>query len=140
MSVKDLYDAHSANNNLAHFASIASLAAVDGYIDDEEMKLLERFAHKLNVSDAQFKEVMKKSNKYPITHQVSFEKRLERFFDLVKIVFADGILDDEEEFLLGKYAIGLGFSSSQSDEIIAKSKALFTGKIDFEDYLYFMNK
>ncbi|MEM9143972.1 MAG: TerB family tellurite resistance protein [Bacteroidota bacterium] len=140
MSVKDLYSTHSSDNNLAHFASIASLAAVDGYIDDAEMKLLERFAHKLNITDAQFKEVMKKDNKYPITPQVSFEKRLERFFDLVKIVFADGILDNDEKALLGRYAIGLGFSPDQSDDIIAKSKNLFTGKIDFEDYLYFMKK
>ncbi|MEO1012035.1 MAG: TerB family tellurite resistance protein [Bacteroidota bacterium] len=140
MSVKDLYSTHSPDNNLAHFASIASLAAVDGYIDDAEMKLLERFAHKLNITDAQFKEVMKKENKYPITPQVSFEKRLERFFDLVKMVFADRVLDTEQETLLRRYAIGLGFTPDQADDIITKSTALFTGKIDFEDYLYFVKK
>ena len=140
MSVKDLYSASSPSNNLAHFASIASLAAVDGYIDDEEMKLLERFAQRLHISDAQFKEVMKKENKYIITPQVSFEKRLERFFDLVRMVFADGVLDDDEKLLLRKYAIGLGFAVDKVDGIIAKSINIFTGKIDFEDYLYLMKK
>ena len=56
------------------------------------------------------------------------------------MVFADGVLDKEQESLLRRYAIGLGFSPSQADDIIAKSTALFTAKIDFEDYLYFMKK
>ena len=140
MSVKDLYSSNSANNNLAHFASIASLAAVDGHIDEVEMKLLKRFAHKLQISDAHFKEVMKKENKYPITPQVSFEKRLERFFDLVRIVFTDGTIDEDEKVLLTRYAIGLGFSVEKADSIIKRSTAIFTGKIDFDDYLYLIGK
>ena len=140
MSVQDLYSSNSANNNLAHFASIASLAAVDGHIDDAEMKLLERFAQRLQISDADFKVVMKRENKYPIPHQVSFEKRLERFFDLVRMVFIDGAIDNDEKVLLTRYAIGLGFSAEKADEIIKRSTDIFTGKIDFEDYLYLIQK
>ncbi|MEX0288792.1 MAG: TerB family tellurite resistance protein [Flavobacteriaceae bacterium] len=140
MSVQDLYSSNSANNNLAHFASIASLAAVDGHIDDVEMKLLERFAQRLQISDADFKEVMKKENKYPIPHQVSFEKRLERFFDLVRMVFTDGAIDNDEKVLLTRYAIGLGFTTEKADEIIKRSTAIFTGNIDFEDYLYLIQR
>ncbi len=140
MSVQDLYSSNSANNNLAHFASIASLAALDGHIDEIEMKLLKRFAHRLQISDAQFKEVMKEENKYSITPQVSFEKRLERFFDLVRIVFTDGAIDDDEKVLLNRYAIGLGFSVENADMIIKRSTDIFTGNIDFEDYLYLVKK
>jgi uncharacterized tellurite resistance protein B-like protein len=135
MSINDLYSSNSANNNLAHFASIASLAAVDGVIDDEEMKLLVQFADRLQISDKQFKEVMKKENKYPITPQVSFKGRLERFYDLLRIVFTDGHIGEAEEHLLRKYAIGLGFSVAKSEEILQRSITIFTGKIDFEDYL-----
>jgi len=140
MSINDLYSSNSANNNLAHFASIASLAAVDGVIDDDEMKLLVRFADRLQISDKQFKEVMKKENKYPITPQVSSKKRLERFYDLLRIVFTDGHIEAAEEHLLRKYAIGLGFSVTKSDEILKRSITIFTGKIDFEDYLSLINK
>lgn len=136
MSVKDLYDTSSLNNNLAHFSSIASLAAVDGNIDNAEMAQLKQFAHKLQISEEQFKEVMKRENKYPIAHQVSYEKRLERFFDLIKIVFADHVAEDDEMVLLKRYAIGLGFPNDKADKLIEKSVAIFMGKIDFEDYLY----
>ncbi len=117
MSINDLYSANSANNNLAHFASIASLAAIDGIIDDEEMKLLVRFADRLQITKEQFKEVMKKENKYPITPQVSIKKRLERFYDLLRIVFTDGNIEEPEEILLRKYAIGLGFSVKKSKDL-----------------------
>ena len=140
MSINDLYSSNSANNNLAHFASIASLAAVDGVIDDEEMKLLVRFADRLQISDKQFKEVMKKENKYPITPQVSFEKRLERLYDLLRIVFTDGHIEQTEEVLLRKYAIGLGFSVAKAEEILKRSITIFSGKIDFEDYLTLVKK
>ncbi len=140
MSVKDLYNTSSLNNNLAHFASIASLAAVDGNTDDAEMALLKQFAHKLQITDEQFKEVMKRENKYPIAHQVSYEKRLERFFDLIKIVFADNVIEDDEMVLLKRYAIGLGFPNDIADKLIEKSVAIFTGKIDFEDYQYLVKQ
>lgn len=136
MSIQDLYSSDSSNNNLAHFASIASLAAVDGQVSDEEMRLLERFKQKLQITDGQFKEVMKKENQYPIRHQVSYEKRLERFFDLIKIIFADKVFNDNEMALLKRYAIGLGFPDEKADRLIEKSVAIFSGNIDFDDYLY----
>jgi uncharacterized tellurite resistance protein B-like protein len=136
MSIQDLYSSDSSNNNLAHFASIASLAAADGNVSEEEMGLLKRFKHKLQITDAQFKEVMKKENKYPIEHQVSYETRLERFFDLVKIIFVDKVFNDDEMVLLKKYAIGLGFPDEKADRLIEKSVAIFSGNIDFDDYLY----
>lgn len=140
MSVKDLYRSNSSNNNLAHFGSIVSLAAVDDSIGDAEMALLKQFAHKLQISDDQFKEVMKKENRYPIKHQVSYEERLERFFDLMKMIFADNEINDDEMVLLKRYAIGLGFPNDEADKLIEKSVAIFTGKIDFEDFAYLVKR
>ena len=140
MSVRDLYSGDSSNNNLAHFGSLASLASVDGQIAEPEMSVLKQFAHKLQITDEQFKEVMKSENKYPINHQVSYEKRLERFYDLMKIIFADDELSDNEMVLLKRYAIGLGFPNDKADKLIEKSVAIFTGKIDFEDFMYLVKR
>ncbi|EAR02474.1 TerB family tellurite resistance protein [Maribacter sp. HTCC2170] len=140
MPILDLYNHSEKRRNLAHFASIATLAAVDGEVNPREMHLLESFAHKLDISEAEFKEVMKKKNKYPIDPQNSSEQRLERLFDLFKIIFADNEVEDEEMVLLKKYAIGLGYTSEKADRIIEKSIAIFTGRIDFEDYLYLIKR
>lgn len=140
MPILNLYNHSEKRKNLAHFASIATLAAIDGEINSHEMKLLENFAHKLDITEAEFKEVMKKSNKYPIEPSNSSEQRLERLFDLFRIIFADNEVEDNEMVLLKKYAIGLGYPSEKADRIIEKSIAIFSGRIDFDDYLYIIKK
>ncbi|MDO1502587.1 hypothetical protein Q2T40_20875 [Winogradskyella maritima] len=54
------------------------------------------------------------------------------------LFFSDHLIDDEEMVLLKKYAIGLGFSGDKADKIIEKSVAIFSGRIDFDDYIYLM--
>src|SRR5690606_2741570 len=138
MSFVDLYLSGSQGRNLAHFAAIATLAAVDGAVNLEEKKLLDSFANKLNITEEEYREVMKVDNKYPIDPPVSSEERLERLYDLFKMIFADNDIDDQERNLINKYAIGLGYSPQKADEIIQKSIDIFSGRIDYEDYLYLL--
>ena len=140
MPILDLYNHSEHRKNLAHFASLASLAAVDGEVNPEEKRVLDRFAYKMGISESEYKEVMKKENKYPLDPSNSQEERLERLHDLFRIIFADHDIDDEEMVRLKKYAIGLGFPDKQADRIIEKSVAIFSGRIDFDDYLLLITK
>ncbi|WP_276169018.1 TerB family tellurite resistance protein [Zobellia alginiliquefaciens] len=138
MAIADLYTSGEHRRNLAHFAAIATLASIDGEISSEEKSMLDNFAAKLDITESEYKEVLKKENKYPIDPPHTSEKRLERLYDLFRIIFSDHFIDDEEMVLLKKYAIGLGFSGEQADGIIEKSVAIFSGRIDFDDYLYLL--
>jgi len=140
MSFTDLYGNSEHRSNLAHFAAIATIAASDGIITKDEQTLLDTFARKLNISEQEYKEVMKPTNKYPIEPPVNLEKRLERLFDLFKIIFADHMIDEDEMTLIRKYAIGLGFSDESANKVITRSIAIFSGKIDFDDYLYLVKQ
>ena len=138
MSFTDLYGNSEHRRNLAHFAAMATLAASDGVIDEQEKELLDRFARKLDITAEEYKEVMKPSNKYPIEPPINSEKRLERLYDLFRMIFVDHMIDDEEMTLLRKYAIGLGFSTESANKIIKRSVEIFSGKIDFDDYTYLL--
>ncbi len=138
MSFIDLYGNPEHRKNVAHFAALATLAASDGEISSEEKTMLDSFARKLEISEKEYKEVMKPENKFPIDPPVDSEKRLERLYDLFRIIFADHIIDNEEMTLLKKYAIGLGFSGDNANKVIERSIAIFSGKIDFDDYLYLL--
>jgi len=138
MSFTDLYGNPEHRNNLAHFAAMATLAASDGEITEEEKTMLDRFARKLQISEEEYKKVMNPENKFHIEPPVGSEKRLERLYDLFRIIFVDHMIDEEEMTLLKKYAIGLGFSGDSADKIIQRSVAIFSGKVDFEDYLYLL--
>ncbi len=140
MPILDLYEHGEQRKNLAHFATLATLAASDGIITEEEKAILDKFAFKLNITDAEYKEVMKKENKYPIETPHSGEKRLKRLFDFFKMAFADHSIDEDQERLIEKYAIGLGYSPEAAAAIIEKSFDIFCGKIAFEDYQYLLEK
>lgn len=134
MSFVDLYSHSEHRKNLAHFAAIATLAAVDGHINQAELVVLNRFSNKLGISEQEYAEVMKKENKYPIDPASSAQARLERLYDLFKIVFADHTIDEEEAALVLKYAIGLGYSETDAQKLIKRSTEIFTGRFSFEEY------
>ena len=134
MSFVDLYSNSEHRTNLAHFAAIATLAAVDGSINTSELAIIDRFAKKLGISQEEYKEVMKKENKYPIDPPSDAQTRLERLFDLFRIVFADHSIDKEEEVLVLKYAIGLGYTTEEAKKLILRSTAIFGGKLSFDEY------
>jgi len=140
MPILDLYYHSEHQKNFAHFASLASLAAVDGEVNPQEKKVLDRFAYKMGISISEYKEIMKKENKYPIDPSTSLEERLERLHDLFRIIFADHNIDDDEMVLLKRYAIGLGFPDKKADRIIEKSVAIFSGRINFDDYHYLITE
>lgn len=140
MPILDLYGHSEKRKNLAHFAAIASLAAIDGEINSEERKVIDRFAVKLDISGAEYREVMKKENKYPIEAAYESEERLERIYDLFKIIYADHDIDEDEYRMIKRYALALGYSPAKAKKIIKRSIILFRGKFDFEDYLYVMKR
>ena len=140
MPIIDLYYHKEQKRNLAHFAAMASLAAVDGEINPKEKAVLDRFADKLGISVQEYKKVMKKSNRYPIEPQNDAEKRLERLYDLFKMIFADHDVDNEEMALLKRYAIGIGFPVENVDKLIEVSVAIFSGRIPFDDYVMLLVK
>lgn len=140
MPILDLYKNSESRRNLAHFAAMASLAAVDGEINPAEKKILDRFAEKLEITPAEYKEVMKKENKYPIEGHMDMEQRLERLYDFFRIIFADNDIDGEQVGMVEKYAVGLGFPVNKAGALVQKSVDIFRGRIPFEDYKYLMDK
>lgn len=140
MAFKELFESGEHSRKLSHFASIMRMAAVDGVVNDEEKRLLLRFARKLDVSEDEFKKITKNPNLYPMNPSNSAEDRLERMLDLFKIIFADNEIDKEERQLVERYAIGLGYTEKLAAKLIKRSIQIFNGGLDLEDYRYLLNR
>ena len=140
MAFNDLFDSGKHKKNLGHFASIVTLASADGAVNENELALLKRLARKLDVDNSEFNEILETPNRYPINPPNNKFERLERIYDLFKIVYSDHHMDENEEKLVNKYAIGLGFNSEDAKRIIKKSKEIFGGKIAYEDFESIINK
>lgn len=139
MSFSDLFGTGEHLKNLAHFAAIVNLAASDGEINAYEEAQLRRFARKLEIGEDEYSKVLKNPTAFPIHPINSVEKRLERLYDLFRIIYADHDIEEEEKHLLRKYAIGLGFSPEVSEGIIKRSMQIFSG-MSFDDYRYLLNR
>jgi hypothetical protein len=140
MSFSDLFGSGEHTRNLSHFASIVNLAAVHGEIKAEDEKLLRRFARKLDIGEVEYNKVLENPKLFPIHPSTSYDRRIERLHDLFIIIFNDHEIDPEEEYLIKRYAIGLGFSSETAEKVINRSIQIFNGKLDFEDYKYLLDK
>jgi uncharacterized tellurite resistance protein B-like protein len=140
MSFYELFKKGHQSRNIAHFSAIVNLAAIDGNVTKDEEELLLTLATKLGIDDSEYVEILKDPLKYPIQPSNSAEERLERMHDFFDMIFADHEIDTKEFVLIKKYAIGLGYNSVNANELIKKSIEIYTGKIDFEEYKYILNK
>ncbi len=140
MPIIDLYKHGEARSNLAHFAALATLANMDGIITKEEQELLDYFSRKLGITDAEYKEVMKEENKYPIETPLTHEERMERLYDFFRLIISDFDMQKGQLKAVEAYAIALGFSPAVAKKVVDKSIKIFSGQIDLQDYMYLMEK
>ena len=133
MAISEFYESGEQKSNFAHFAAIVSLANANGQINPKEETVLKRLATKLDVSEEEYKLILKSPDKYPLIPPYSLEKRMERIHDLFSIIYADFTIDKAERKLIMKYAIGLGFSEEKANDEIEKCIRVYSGDMEFED-------
>ncbi|WP_103865342.1 fructose 1,6-bisphosphatase [Aquimarina sp. I32.4] len=143
MSISDLFDSGFQKRNQDHFAAIVKVAMSDSVITDEEKAFLDRLARKLDISENDYKEILKDYNSHSINPPISYERRLERLYDLSRMVYADHIKGDDQVVLLEKLSIGLGFSPENAKYVVDKALNLIdkgVGGNAFEEEIKNMNR
>lgn len=134
MSYSDLFDSGFKKRNKDHFAAIVRIAMDDNIVTDDEKLFLDRLARRLEISAAVYDDILKHYNTHPINPPATSEQRIERLFDLARMVYADNIEDDGEVRILTKIAVGLGYSNNTSEIVSKALEAVADGSIDFETF------
>ena len=135
MSFSYLYTSGFKTRNRDHFAAIVRVALADGIISSEEEAFINRTAINLEIDENEVAEIKANINDYPINPPASEQRRLERLYDLTRMVVADHIADDAEKKLMHRLIIGLGFPSDKANEIIEKSISEINKGSDEEDFI-----
>ena len=99
MSILDLYDSGFRQRNADHFAAIVRVAMEDGEISTEEQDFLYRIARNLDISEKEYKTILKDYLSHPINPPVSFN------------------LESALSFLAPKYGINLSCKSFGNPDI-----------------------
>ena len=135
MSFSELYTPGFKSRNRDHFAAIIKIALADGIISKEEESFINRTAINLEIEDSEVIEIKANIDSYPINPPVSEQNRLERLYDLSRMVFADNIADKAEKNLLKRLVIGLGFTVDKVDQVIEKSFSEISKGSDEEEFI-----
>lgn len=136
MSFSDLFDSGFKKRNEDHFAAIVRVAMDDGIISEEEKAFLDRLARSLDISEADYKVILKDYKSHPINPPLSYDNRLERLYDLSRMVYVDHIKGDHEEVLLRKIAIGLGFHPENVKYVVDKALTLVSNGVDLDTFIH----
>jgi len=138
MSFSDLFDSEFKQRNKGHFSAIVRVALADGIVLPEEKNFLDKLASRLEISETEYEEILSDPLKYPINPPYLHVQRLERLYDLTRMVHVDHHLEDQQEVMLRKLGIALGFTPSNVNYIIAKALSLVDKKVDADTFVYEM--
>ena len=138
MSFSDLFDSEFKSRNKGHFSAIVRVAIADGKVTPEEKAFLDKLAGKLEISTAEYEEISENPLKYPINPPYSYAQRLERLYDLARMVHVDHHLGDKQDILLRKFGLALGFTPGNVNYIIDKALSLIDQKVDLDTFTYEM--
>jgi len=134
MSISDLFDSGFRKRNKDHFAAIVRVAMSDRVINHAEKNFLDRLAIQLNITPEDYKSILKDYDSHPINPPLSYDLRLERLYDLARMVWADHIEGDNQVVLLEKLCVGLGFHPENVKYIADKALTLVFYEVELEEF------
>ena len=138
MSFSELFDNEFKARNKGHFSSIVRVATTNGVISTEEKLFLDKLARQLEMSPEEYEEILENPLKYPINPPYLYTQRLERLYDLSRMVFADHVLGQKQKNILQKFAVALGFTPSNVTYIVDKALSLMVQAVDLDTFTYEM--
>ncbi|ESU19957.1 hypothetical protein FCR2A7T_13650 [Flavobacterium cauense R2A-7] len=138
MSFSDLFDSEFKSRNKGHFSAIVRVAIADGDLSIEEKTFLDKLAVKLEISQEEYEEILENPMKYPINAPSLYLQRLERLYDLSRMVYADNVLGPRQKEILTKFALALGFTPGNVSLIVEKALSLLILHVDLDTFIYEM--
>lgn len=135
MSILDLFDSGFRSRNKDHFAAIVRVAMSDDVITEEERAFLHRLAAKLHITEEEYKQILKDYKTHKINPPTSYDARLERLYDLARMVYADHVLGEKQTGILERLAVGLGFSTGNVSYVVDKALKLVHAGVDLDNFI-----
>ena len=138
MSISDLFDSEFKSRNKSHFSAIVRVAIADGDLSAEEKDFLDKLALRLEISKSEYEEILENPSKYPINPPYLHTQRLERLYDLSRMVYVDHVLGPKQKEVLTKFALALGFTPGNVSFIVEKAMSLLVLHVDLDTFVYEM--
>lgn len=100
----------------SHFLRLYHMAITDDNFSPLELKMLYQFAEDRNISSSELDKILLTATDKMVIPE-SVEKRIEYLFDLARMIWADGIVTEDEKVTLNKYCRKFGFLDENIQEL-----------------------
>lgn len=113
MSIVEQFDHPERKQDKEHFKHLIEVALADGTIDEDEMKMLQRMGRNLGLTEPEINSLMEatKNSGYQPPYELS--RRFSQLYGIIKMVLADGKIDNNEMRLATNIGLRSGFSEAE---------------------------
>ena len=118
MNNLNLSDHSIKKQNSEFFIHVVRIAMADDYVSDAEMEMLHQMGRKLGYSDPEIDTLIKTTNKSDYIPPYQLFDRFEQLFEIVKMILADGVINNSEMRLATNFALKSGFTEKENPRLL----------------------
>lgn len=119
MSLLDHFDHPDKKQDKEHFKHLIQVALADGIIEDIELKMLQRMGKNMGFTEPEMDDLLESAKNLAYHPPYELVKRFEQLYAIVKMVLADGKIDNNEMRLATGLALKSGFSEPEIPTLLS---------------------
>lgn len=120
-----------------HLGNLVSMAKADGHLHESEIEFIYQIGRKFRLKDHQIQSVIEDYSESPYFMPANYDELLDQLHDIVWIMMADGVVDENEYALCEHLADNAGFNKDVVQEIV---NLIHLGKPAYDDWEAFKQK
>jgi uncharacterized tellurite resistance protein B-like protein len=116
----ELFESKKKKQIKNHIKNLVSLSSADGVIDESEKEILIRIGTKKGLNRNEIQKIIDNPGNADFLPATSDDERFEQIYDLVELMLADGVAEDNELHFCVEMAEKLGFRKTVVTVLIRK--------------------
>ena len=116
----ELFESKKTKQLKNHIKNLVALSSADGNIDDSEKEILIRIGTKKGLKRAEIQRIIDNPGDVSYLPAATDDERFEQIYDLVELMLADGVAEDNELHFCVEMAEKLGFRKAVVGVLIRK--------------------
>jgi hypothetical protein len=141
MSLLEHFDHPDKKQDKEHFRHLVQIALADGKIEEIELKMLHRLGKNMGFTEPEIEDLLESTKNSAYFPPYELAKRFNQLFGMVKIILADGVIDQNEMRLTTGLALKSGFVEGEIPIILdLLIKGIRNGKDEEELFLLYKKK
>lgn len=101
-----------------HVKNLLALANADGHLHDKEKELLFKLGEKYGLKERQVQNIINSKKKAELYIPDNDEEKMDQLYDILLMIYADGVVDDNEVHFCKDMVHKFGFKESLVDKLL----------------------